>query len=199
LACGDAARLCADMGTPAQREAAIRGIDAYFAVVTISLDAVQELAAPAVLKRLQMSAAKFAAQEDDAEARLDALRLLSPNAAETQENKGAIARAECDLLNARDNFNKTAKALLNYDRGVAIERKEGEKASIEECREWIKHILDCVQIAHQKCRITMAQAAAKANSPEDFVVATDGSFSAEVKNAISSALEDGVLPKFIGA
>jgi hypothetical protein len=45
----------------------------------------------------------------------------------------------------------------------------------------------------------MAQAAAKANSPEDFVVATDGSFSAEVKNAISSALEDGVLPKFIGA
>jgi len=162
-------------------------------------DAVQELAAPAVLKRLQMSAAKFAAQEDDAEARLDALRSLSPNAAETQENKGAIARAECDLLNARDNFNKTAKALLNYDRGVAIERKEGEKASIEECREWIKHILDCVQIAHQKCRITMAQAAAKANSPEDFVAATDGSFSAEVQNAISSALEDGVLPKFIGA
>ena len=162
-------------------------------------DAGQELAAPAVLKRLQMSAAKFAAQEDDAEARLDALRSLSPNAAETQENKGAIARAECDLLNARDNFNKTAKALLNYDRGVAIERKEGEKASIEECREWIKHILDCVQIAHQKCRITMAQVAAKANSPEDFVAATDGSFSAEVKNAISSALEDGVLPKFIGA
>ncbi len=41
-------------------------------------DAVQELAAPAVLKRLQMSAAKFAAQEDDAEARLDVLRSGRP-------------------------------------------------------------------------------------------------------------------------
>ena len=37
-------------------------------------DAVQELAAPAVLKRLQMDAAKFSAQIDDAEARLGAAR-----------------------------------------------------------------------------------------------------------------------------
>jgi len=88
-------------------------------------DAVQELAAPAVLKRLQMDAAKFSAQIDDAEARLAALGELSPNAAETKDNREQIARVECELITARDNFGKTAKILLAYDRGVATERKDG--------------------------------------------------------------------------
>ena len=162
-----------------------------------ALDAPLELAAPAVLRRLQMDAAKFSAAIDDAEARLAELYALSPNAKETTENKGAISRLECELSSARDNFGKTAKILLSYDKGVAVERKEGEKISVEEAKEYIRHILDCVQIAHQKCRITMAQVAAKANSPEDFVANTDGAFSAEIKTAIRAALEDSVLPKWI--
>jgi hypothetical protein len=160
-------------------------------------DAPAELAAPEVLRRLQMSAAKYAADEDSAEARLAELRLLSPNAAETKENREQIARVESELFQARDNFNKTAKVLLTFDKGVAVERKEGEKIPVEETKEYIRHILDCVQIAHQKCRISMAMAAAKANSPEDFVANTDGAFSAEIKTAIRAALEDGVIPKWI--
>ena len=42
LACGDAASLWADMGTPAKREAAIRDVDASFAAGAISWDAVQD-------------------------------------------------------------------------------------------------------------------------------------------------------------
>ena len=159
-------------------------------------DAPAELAAPAVLKRLQMDAHKFSTQIDDCEAVLATLYEVSPNAANnSSEHKAMLAKVEGELFTARDNFGKTAKILLAFDKGVAIERKEGEKISVEEAKEYIRHILDCVQIAHQKCRITMAMVAAKANSPEDFVANTDGAFSAAIKTAIRSALEDGVIPK----
>ena len=160
-------------------------------------DAPQELAAPAVLKRLQMSAAKFAAQEDDAEARLDALRSLSPNAAETQENKGAIARAECDLLNARDNFNKTAKALLNYDKGVAMERQHGEKISVEEAREIFAQLILTIDLALEQAIIADAQSAALCDSPEAFHRASADNWRAAKDGALASAKADNVLPKWL--
>ena len=160
-------------------------------------DAPQELAAPAVLKRLQMSAAKFAAQEDDAEARLDALRSLSPNAAETQENKGAIARAECDLLNARDNFNKTAKALLNYDKGVAMERQHGEKISVEEAREIWKQFVICVNLAMEQHIIASSQTAALCDSPESFHISAAENWRSALTGMIDSAISDGTLPKWL--
>ena len=162
-------------------------------------DAPQELAAPAVLKRLQMSAAKFAAQEDDAEARLDALRSLSPNAAETQENKGAIARAECDLLNARDNFNKTAKALLNYDKGVAMERQHGEKISVEEAREIFAQLMLTIDLALEQRIIADAQSAALCDSPEAFHRASADNWRAAKDGALASAKSEGVIPKWLAA
>jgi len=157
----------------------------------------QEMAAPAVLRRLQSSAAKFAEQEDDAEARLAELYMLSPNAKETQDNKSAIARAECDLLNARDNFNKTAKALLNYDKGVAIERQQGEKISVEEAREIFAQLMLTIDLALEQRIIADAQSAALCDSPEAFHRASADNWRAAKDGAVASAKADSVLPKWL--
>jgi hypothetical protein len=157
----------------------------------------QEMAAPAVLKRLQSSAAKFAEQEDDAEARLAELYMLSPNAKETQDNKSAIARAEAELFNARDNFNKTAKALLNYDKGVATERKDGEKISVEEAREIFAQLMLTIDLALEQRIIADAQSAALCDSPEAFHRASADNWRAAKDGALASAKADSVLPKWL--
>jgi len=157
----------------------------------------QEMAAPAVLRRLQSSAAKFAEQEDDAEARLAELYMLSPNAKETQDNKSAIARAEAELFNARDNFNKTAKALLNYDKGVATERKDGEKISVEEAREIFAQLMLTIDLALEQRIIADAQSAALCDSPEAFHRASADNWRAAKDGALASAKSDGVLPKWL--
>ena len=157
----------------------------------------QEMAAPAVLKRLQSSAAKFAEQEDDAEARLAELYMLSPNAKETQDNKSAIARAEAELFNARDNFNKTAKALLNYDKGVATERKDGEKISVEEAREIWKQFVLCVNLAMEQHIIASSQTAALCDSPESFHISAAVNWRSALTGIIDSAISDGTLPKWL--
>jgi hypothetical protein len=157
----------------------------------------QEMAAPAVLKRLQSSAAKFAEQEDDAEARLAELYMLSPNAKETQDNKSAIARAEAELFNARDNFNKTAKALLNYDKGVATERKDGEKISVEEAREIWKQFVLCVNLAMEQHIIASSQTAALCDSPESFHISAAENWRSALTGIIDSAISDGTLPKWL--
>jgi hypothetical protein len=157
----------------------------------------QEMAAPAVLKRLQSSAAKFAEQEDDAEARLAELYMLSPNAKETQDNKSAIARAEAELFNARDNFNKTAKALLNYDKGVATERKDGEKISVEEAREIFAKLMLTIDLALEQRIIADAQSAALCDSPEAFHRASADNWRAAKDGALAGAKADGVLPKWL--
>ncbi len=157
----------------------------------------QELAAPAVLRRLQMSAAKFAAQEDDAEARLAELYALSPNSKETTENKGAIARAEMDLATARDNFNKTAKALLTYDKGIATERKDGEKISVEECKEFWKQYDLSLDLAVEQLAIADSQSAALCDDPASWYVTHAENYRAAKKGAVESAITEGVLPKWI--
>jgi hypothetical protein len=98
-----------------------------------------ELAAPAVLRRLQMDAHKFSAQIDDAEARLAALGELSPNAAEIKENREQIARVECELIAARDNFGKTAKILLAFDKSVDDSKRDAsEKLSRDDVIRFVK-------------------------------------------------------------
>jgi hypothetical protein len=160
-------------------------------------DAVQELAAPAVLKRLQMDAAKFSAQIDDAEARLAALGELSPNAAETKDNREQIARVECELITARDNFGKTAKILLAYDRGVATERKDGEKISVEEAREIWKQFVLCVNLAMEQHIIASSQTAALCDSPESFHISAAENWKSALTGMIDSAISDGTLPKWL--
>jgi hypothetical protein len=156
-----------------------------------------ELAAPAVLKRLQSDAAKFSEQIDECEARLTALHELSPNAKETAQNKEQIARIECELVTARDNFGKTAKILLAYDRGIATERKDGEKISVAEAKEFFAQLMLSIDLALEQRLIADAQSAALCDSPEAFHKASADNWRAAKDGAIASAKSEGVLPPWV--
>ena len=160
-------------------------------------DAPIELAAPAVLRRLQADAAKFSQQIDDAEARLAELYALSPNAAETKDNKEMLARSEIELATARDNFGKTAKILLSYDKGVQLERREGEKVLVDEVKEWFRQLRLCVSIARENYLIGMAQQSPTFKTPVEFMKAHGDLIRSTDASAIDAAVREGQLPKWI--
>ncbi len=157
-------------------------------------DAPNELAAPAVLRRLQMDAAKFSAQIDDLESVVETLKQISPNAKNAKED---VARAESALVTARDNFGKTAKILLSYDRGIDTNRKEGEKISVAECKEFFAQLILSIDLALERTIIADAQSAALCDSPEDFHVAHAENYRTAKQSALESAIAESVLPKWI--
>lgn len=109
------------------------------------------------------------------------------------------SRLQGDLLFAFSRWDIARKSLNDYHKSILPQEREGAKSLNSDVQEWVKHILDCVKIAHQKCRISMAQIASKSNSPEDFVVKTDATFSEQIGTAIRAAMDDSVIPKWISA
>ena len=109
------------------------------------------------------------------------------------------ARAEIELSLSRDNWNKTAKALLSYDRGVATDRKEGEKISVEEAKEIFRQFMLTIDLALEQRIIADAQSAALCDSPEAFHAASADNWRAAKDGALASAKSEGVLPNWISA
>jgi hypothetical protein len=156
-----------------------------------------ELDAPSVLRRLQSDAAKFAAQIDDAESRLGVFQAISPNAAETKENREQIARIECELITARKNFSDTAKTLLNYDSKVKEERREGEKLLVSEAKEIYRQLVLSLNLALEQRLLADAQSAALAQSPEEFYTASAENWRAARDTAIDTAKKEGAIPDWV--
>lgn len=156
-----------------------------------------EMAAPAVLRHLQKDAAKFAREVEELEDRLAALRSLSPNAAEKEENKAQLNRVDLELSIARKNFRDTAKTLLDYDKNVVTERREGEKVSVSECREWFAQYRLTIHVARENYIISIAQASPKFTAPEDFVKAHAEIIRSTEETALASAVKEGALPDWI--
>lgn len=151
-----------------------------------------ELAAPAVLRRLQSDAAKFSNQIDECEARIAAMRDISPNADELFQ-KDEINRVEGELITARDNFGKTAKILLSYDRGIDSARKEGEKISVEEVAEQFAQWQLTVDLSIEQLGIADAQSAALCDDPAKWHATHVDNYRAAKDGMIASAKSEGVL------
>lgn len=158
-----------------------------------------ELAAPAVLRQLQRDAAKYSKQVLELESRLDALRSISPNHSdsETEEAKAAMNRVDLELSIANKNWRETAKMLLPYDKGVAVEKREGEKIGIAEAKEIFAQLMLSLDLALEQCAISSAQSAALCDSPERFYKEHAENWRAAKDGAIASALGDGVIPKWL--
>jgi hypothetical protein len=165
------------------------------ASATVDVVTVETRGAPAVLKRLETTAARLELEIDDAASRLSALRALGENAVD----KAALARVEAELISAKEDYLKTAKVLLSYDRGVSSERKEGEKVSVAEAQEWFAQLILSIRLAVEQVVIADAQSAALCESPEAFYAASAANYRAAVESALSAARKDGVLPGWCSA
>ena len=88
---------------------------------------------------------------------------------------------------------------MNYDKGVAIERQQGEKISVEEAREIFSQLILTIDLALEQAIIADAQSAALCDSPEAFHRAAADNWRAAKDGALASAKADGVIPKWLAA
>ena len=79
----------------------------------------------------------------------------------------------------------------------AVEKREGEKIPVAEVKEYFAQLLLSVGLAVEQVIIADSQSAALASSPEEFYKARADNYRAAKDGAIQSAINDGVLPKWI--
>lgn len=111
--------------------------------------------------------------------------------------RGRIADTESDLLAANDLWNKIAKTLLTYKKGVPNSEREGEKVPLDDVREWIAQLRLCRNIALENYIIGIAQQSPKFTAPTDFMKAHADLIRATEESAISSAVKEKQLPEWI--
>lgn len=155
--------------------------------------------APQALARLEKEELQTYAAKEALEARLAELEEPSPNCTTEQHELWAAqkTRIESDLLFSLRRWDISRKALLEFDRGVAPEKREGEKIPIAEAKEIFAQLMLSLDLALEQCAISSAQSAALCDSPERFYKEHAENWRAAKDGAIASALGDGVIPKWL--
>ena len=155
--------------------------------------------APAALKRLETEELKCYQSKEALEASLSTLEEPSLNATTEQRELWATTktRIESDLLFAFKRWDVARKALMEYDKSVAPEKREGEKILVSEAKEIFAQVMLSLNLAVEQVAIADAQSAALCDSPEAFYKAHAENYRAAKTGALAAAVENGVVPKWI--
>ena len=151
------------------------------------------------LARLEKEELQTYAAKEALEARLGELVQPSPNATSEQREVWIAEKLqiESDLLFSLRRWDISRKALLEFDRGVAPEKREGEKILVSEAKEIFAQYQLSIDLAIEQTIIADAQSAALCDSPEAFHIAHAGNYHAAKEGAITAAKNDGALPSWI--
>jgi hypothetical protein len=160
---------------------------------TIKTESGPMTGAPAVLRRLEANAAALEKRIDDATSRLDALLALGANGVDRE----AVALVQNDLSTAKDEYFKTAKTLLDYDKNVKAERREGEKVLVAEVQEWIQQLVLSLRLAVEQALLSSAQAAALSEEAEGFAGEVGPIVRESFETALGTASREGALPAWV--
>ena len=155
--------------------------------------------APAALRRLETEELKCYQSKEQLEAALSDLPEPSLNATTEQHERWSAqkTRLESDLLFSFKRWDIARKALMEYDKSVAPEKREGEKILVSEAKEIFAQYQLSIDLAIEQTIIADAQSAALADSPEAFHVAHAANYRAAKEGAITAAKSDGVLPSWL--
>jgi hypothetical protein len=156
--------------------------------------------APSTLKRLEAHEAGAEQQVIRIKDSLAAMRdLLVPNAdKETQETlKAQIDSLQRELEGAYDLWFKLSKQVREFDKSVKLERREGEKIGVTEAAEIFAQYDLSLELALESYIITIAQAAALCQSPEEFHKAHAETLRSTRLMAIEAAKREGVIPNWL--
>ena len=155
--------------------------------------------APAALVRLEKEELQCYERKEEVAKELAELQEPPLNASEEHRELWATQknRLESDLLFSFKRWDVARKALMEYDKSVAVEKREGEKIPVAEVKEYFAQLLLSIGLAVEQVIIADSQSAALASSPEEFYKARANNYRAAKDGAIQAAINDGVLPKWI--
>jgi hypothetical protein len=152
--------------------------------------------APAALKRLETEELKCYQAKELFEARLSELAEPPLNAPEEMREawKACKAGLESDLLFAFKRWDVARKALMEYDKSVKAERREGEKVLVSEAREWLAQMQLTLALGVEQALLSASQAAALCNEAETFAGEIGPIVREAMATSLRAATREGAVP-----
>lgn len=154
--------------------------------------------APAALRRLETEELKCYLAKEGIEGRLGELEEPPLNVPNEIRDAWRLAKAglEGDLLFAFKRWDVARKALMEYDKSVKAERREGEKVLVSEVKEWFAQMRLTTALACEQALLVSAQAAAVCNEAGEFAAGVGDDVRAAFDGAWAAAVRDGVIPEW---
>lgn len=163
-----------------------------------STASLSDLGAPAALLRLETEELKCYAAKERLEAQLIEWASSEPpfNASDDLKTQWKIAKAnlEGDLLSAFKRWDIARKSLIEYDKSVREDRREGEKILVSDAKEIVSQITLSCRLAVEQCVLGVSQEAALAESPADFCMKVAPLIRAAFDGALKAAKKDQIVP-----
>ncbi len=106
-------------------------------------------------------------------------------------------RAWGRYLEMRELYENATKQLAVFDKGVAQERREGEKVPLVDVKEWFAQLRLCRNITLENYLIGISQLSPKFKTPVDFMKAHGDLIRSTEETAIAAAVKEKQLPDWI--
>lgn len=109
----------------------------------------------------------------------------------------ALHKAHEEYTECLEIWHNASKSLLSLDKGVSLERREGEKISVAEAKEHFKQFVLSIDLAIEAYIVQISQTAALCESGEQFHIAHSDAIRSAKAGAIEAAIRDGKLPNWL--
>lgn len=106
-------------------------------------------------------------------------------------------RCHREYIDALEIWDEATKKLGEYDKRISPERREGEKASVADVKEWFAQLRLSIDLAIEDYIVQISQKAALVTSPEEFHRAHADALRAAKDGAIDASIREEKLPKWV--
>ncbi len=156
------------------------------------------------LRRLELQEVELYEQVEKARKRRDDCRTLLLDWDERAQDglvksdiEGAAQTADRDLLSALDAWQKIAKVLLPFDKGVDPSKRDGAKVSQGDAEKYLTSFARHTRVAYEHNIIAIAQDAIHCATPEDFYGMAAAGIRHAMGKAMETAHEEGKMPRWV--
>lgn len=155
----------------------------------------QDSGAPAALKAIEAHELKCRLEKDTAHAEWKRAQEKEVEGDDVSEFKER--RMHSRYVEALEHWDDATKKLALFDKGVREDRREGEKVSLADVREWIAQLRLCRNITLENYLIGISQQSPTFKAPIDFMKAHGDLIRATEESAIAAAVKEKQLPAWI--
>jgi hypothetical protein len=153
----------------------------------------QDTGAAATLKRWEQQELAESETVKKCESDLNRLRKLK----QTEDNIARVRNAEYALDAAKERWEDTSKVLLSFERGVAPEKREGEKLLASYIEDFLENTFRAIRISNAAFGLSIAQDAIRCKDEQEYYLKHNESCMKNMENAVKAGIENNHMPALV--
>ena len=119
--------------------------------------------------------------------------------AKRKRDDDLIRKTESDLESCKERWAQTSKLLLSFERGVAPEKREGEKMLVSEIERLLENCWRADRLALEAFGLSIAQDGIRCSSEQEFYKRFQDNFRQTRESALRSGIDNLLFPKWVMA